>query len=293
MKRKIYSWMAFVIILCCCSCAKQEQGSDTANKSTKQEKADSQENKEQTESALEENENTFADQPDTMKISLPDGSQITVNKISAGSFQMGSYEGVGEDDELPVRDITITRDFYIGIYEVTQAQWKAIMGDNPSGFVGDDLPVETVSWGDCMEFCEKLSELSGYHISLPTEAQWEYACRAGSKSKWFFGEDESEYGKYATTNLEEKTLPVGSFKPNPNGLYDMYGNVMEWCLDYYTDKYPEDDVTDPTGCEMGETRISRGGGWGESPDSCRSGYRNACGEDIATDGIGFRIVVNP
>lgn len=237
-------------------------------------------------------ENQFADQPDTLTLSVS-GCEIVLNKISAGSFQMGSYEGVGEDDELPVREITITQDFYIGVYEITQAQWKAVMGENPSGFQGDDLPVETITWAQANEFCQKLSDATGYHVSLPTEAQWEYACRAGSTSKWFFGDDDGDYGTYATTDIDAATFPVGSFEPNPNGLYDMYGNVMEWCLDYYGDKYPEDDLTDPAGWESGETRISRGGGWGQSPDDCRSGYRNACGEDVATDGIGLRIVVNP
>lgn len=205
---------------------------------------------------------------------------------------MGSEEGIGEDDELPVREIVITDDFYIGTFEITQAQWEAVMGTNPSGFAGEDLPVESVSWYDALAFCEELSEISGYQVSLPTEAQWEHACRAGSDTKWFFGDDVSQYGKYGQTDMDAKTCSVGSFQPNPNGLYDMYGNVMEWCLDYYGDKYPEDNLLDPAGWATGETRVSRGGGWGESSDSCRSGYRNACGPECATDGIGFRIVIN-
>ncbi len=227
-------------------------------------------------------------------ITIPlEGCQIVLNRIDAGSFLMGSYEGVGDEDELPVREITLTKDYYMGIYEVTQAQWEAVMGNNPSGFKGESLPVETVSWEDAVTFCEKLSEISGYNVSLPTEAQWEYACRAGSESKWFFGENDTEYGTYGETNMDAKTYSAGSFQPNPNGLYDMYGNVMEWCLDYYRAEYLKDDLTDPTGPKSGEAKISRGGGWGESPDNCRSAYRNACGADSATDGIGFRIVINP
>lgn len=219
--------------------------------------------------------------------------EIVLNKIPAGTFLMGSYEGVGDEDELPVRNISITETFYMGIYEVTQEQWKAVMGNNPSYFVGDNLPVETVSWNDAIAFCEKLSQMTGYKVSLPTEAQWEYACRAGSETKWFFGEDEAAYASYGETDIDAKTYNVGKFQPNPNGLYDMYGNVMEWCLDYYRSEYLEDDLTDPAGPENGEAKVSRGGGWGASPDNCRSGYRNACGADSATDGIGFRIVIQP
>ena len=227
-----------------------------------------------------------------LTISL-DECDIILNQIEAGKFLMGSYEGVGDEDELPVREVTITDDYYIGIYEITQKQWYAVMGTNPSGFKGDDLPVETVTWNGAVAFCEKLSEISGYNVSLPTEAQWEYACRAGTTTKWFFGDDESLYGTYGETDIDKTTYSVGNFEPNPNGLYDMYGNVMEWCLDYYGSEYLADDLINPTGYESGEARISRGGGWGASPDYCRSGYRNACAENDCSDGIGFRIVVKP
>lgn len=229
---------------------------------------------------------------ETMVISLKN-CEIVLNKIEKGSFEMGSYEGIGEEDELPVRNITITEDFYIGAFEITQKQWEAVMGNNPSGFKGDNLPVETVTYTECIEFCKKLSEISGYKVSLPTEAQWEYACRAGSKSKWFFGDDEAKFDNYGETDVDVKTYEVGKFKPNPNGLYDMYGNVMEWCMDYYSSEYLEDDVKNPKGPDEGEARVSRGGGYGGSLDACRSGYRNACGENDASDGIGFRIVVKP
>lgn len=227
-----------------------------------------------------------------MRIILSDDCIIELKKINAGNFKMGSLEGIGEEDELPVRDIDITTDFYIGTYEITQKQWETVTGSNPSSFKGDNLPVETVSWTDCMEFCKKLSRSTGLDITLPTEAQWEYACRAGSETKWFFGDTEVGFGKYANENTDDKTLPVGSFEPNPNGLYDMYGNIMEWCLDYYSPEYDPDDLTDPCKNDSGEARVSRGGGWGGSADDCRSAYRNACGENEAGDGIGLRIVVN-
>lgn len=227
-----------------------------------------------------------------MIINLSDEQSISLRKISAGEFKMGSYEGIGEEDELPVRNISITNDFYMGTFEITQGQWETVMKNNPSSFKGEDLPVESVSWNDCVKFCEKLSDGTGLNVNLPTEAQWEYACRAGSGTKWFFGDDEDEFGKYANSDIDEKTYAGARFEPNPNGLYNMYGNVMEWCLDYYGAEYPKDDIVNPTGCDEGEARVSRGGGWGMSPDDCRSAYRNACGENEKTDGIGLRIVVN-
>lgn len=244
----------------------------------------------------QENDTQTGEMSDISPVSLTiplDGCEIVLNKITAGSFVMGSYEGVGDEDELPVREVTITNDYYMGIYEITQTQWKTVMGTNPSNFKGTDLPVETITWDEAQLFCEKLSEISGYNVALPTEAQWEYACRAGSSAKWFFGEDENLFDLYGETDIDAKTYPVGSFQPNPNGLYDMYGNVMEWCQDYYRAEYIEDDLIDPLCLDVSEARISRGGGWGSSPDICRSGYRNACGASDATDGIGLRIVINP
>lgn len=232
------------------------------------------------------------DENGEMHINLSDEQSISLRKITAGEFKMGSYEGTGEEDELPVRDITITKDYYIGTFEITQAQWEAVMNNNPSSLKGADLPVESVSWKECGEFCKKLSDKTGLNVSMPTEAQWEYACRAGSDTIWFFGDNEEEFGKYANLDTDEKTYAGAKFQPNPNGLYNMYGNVMEWCLDYYGGEYPKDDLVDPTGCKSGDARVSRGGGWGMSPDGCRSAYRNACGENEKSDGIGLRIVVN-
>ena len=229
---------------------------------------------------------------DNIVIKLSDDNMVSLNKISSGTFKMGTYEGFGDEDELPVRDITITNDYYIGVCEITQKQWEAVMGENPSSFKGENMPVESVSWTECMKFCEKLSKSTGLDITLPTEAQWEYACRAGSDTKWFFGEDVAEFGKYDNADTDAKTSDVAQFMPNPNGLYDMYGNVMEWCLDYYSPEYLKDDTTDPKGPEKGDAKVSRGGGWGANPDECRSAYRNACGENEKSDGIGLRIVIN-
>ncbi len=286
-----------IVNLAVCNIACSSKDGETKNKqsekSEKQKENKTDGKKNSSADAKQKMKNAKLDEDEKqMTIQLSDGTEIVLNKIDAGSFQMGSFEGVGEEDELPVRDVTITKDYYMGVYEITQKQWQSVMGDNPSNFQGDNLPVETVNWEECMEFCEKLSDWTGLDVTLPTEAQWEDACRAGTTSRWFFGEDTALFGTYANENTDDTTMPVGSFEANPNGLYDMYGNVYEWCLDYYSPEYQENDAEDPTGPESGEARVSRGGGWGGSPDDCRSGYRNACGQTEKTDGIGFRIVVN-
>ena len=191
--------------------------------------------------------------------------------IPAGTFTMGD----GDD----AHDVTLTKPFKMGVHEVTQAQYEQVMGVNPSKFKGADNPVENVSWDDAVEFCRRLSELpaekaAGNVYRLPTEAEWEYACRAGTTTKYSFGDDESEFGDYAwyCDNSDEQTHPVGSKKPNAWGLYDMHGNVLEWCQDWYGD-YPSGSVTDPTGPAVGSHRVIRGGSWDRTAGYCRSAHR--------------------
>ncbi|WP_099468967.1 formylglycine-generating enzyme family protein [Konateibacter massiliensis] len=231
--------------------------------------------------------------PEEIRIELSAGVSMEFVLIEAGSFFMGSYEGEGDEDEQSRHKVTITEAFYIGKYEVTQKQWNLVMGDNPSHFEGTDNPVDTVSWTDSVAFTEKLSELAQRNITLPTEAQWEYACRSGSDTKWFFGASEESAGEYGwiDSNAQGTTHPVGLKKPNPWGVYDMYGNVQEWCLDWYADSYSGTASKDPQGAKDGASRIIRGGGWGDFPDNARSAYRNASGEEIENDGIGFRCVM--
>ena len=166
--------------------------------------------------------------------------------------------------------------------ETTQGQWEAVMGKNPSHFKGADLPMEMVSWDDCQEFLKKLSEkakdqLKGKKAGLPTEAQWEYACRAGEKGKWCFGDDEKSLGEYAwyDKNSGNTTHPVGEKKANAWGLFDMHGNVWEWCEDWYG-AYEKGAATDPTGPAKGDARCFRGGSWGYGGVDSRSAdrYRN-------------------
>lgn len=228
---------------------------------------------------------------DLSELKINEDLSISLSMIPAGTFLMGSYEGIGGEDELPVRNVTISKCYLMGTYEITQKEWESVMGDNPSSHKGDNLPVENITFKEAMDFCQKLSDLSGYQVSLPTEAQWEYACRGGSEDLWFFGNDDSMYGTYSGSSEADSTYEVGLYQPNPNGLYDLYGNVMEWCLDYYNMEYDEEDLVDPLDERKNISRVIRGGGWGGSPDECRSGYRNASGEEVATDGIGLRIVV--
>ena len=171
------------------------------------------------------------------------GLQGNMVRIPAGTFMMGSEEN---DSEKPVHEVTLSA-FEISATPVTQAQYEAVMGDNPSHFKDPDNPVENVSWDDAMKFCEKLKQRTGQEFMLPSEAQWEYACRAGSSSKYCFGDAEEELGDYAwyDKNSEGRTHPAGRKKPNAWGLYDMHGNVWEWCQDWWADNYASDAVSDP------------------------------------------------
>lgn len=237
--------------------------------------------------------NNGAELNKTQTISLSDNVNMEFVLINPGSFMMGEDEGVGDSDESPKHKVTITQPFYLGKYEVTQEQWMTIMGNNPSTFKGKMNPVDTVSWEDCQIFIQKLSEKTGQKFSLPTEAQWEFACRAGTTTPWSFGENEDIAGDYAwiNENSNKTTNPVGSKEPNAWGIYDMYGNIQEWCADWYTNKYQIENSTDPIGPSSGDSRIVRGGGWGENTIDIRSSYRNCNGPDGKNDGIGFRCVM--
>ena len=184
----------------------------------------------------------------------------------------------------------------MGVYEVTQEQYEAVMGTNPSMFKGPENPVEQVSWNDAVEFCKKLSTKTGKMVRLPTEAQWEYACRAGSKTAFGYGDDAdySNLGDYAwyTNNSESKTHPVGQKKPNAWGLYDMHGNVWEWCSDWHAESYANAKTTDPQGPGSGTHRVVRGGGWCNDPQGCRSAFRFRLTPDRRDYNIGFRVAVD-
>jgi formylglycine-generating enzyme required for sulfatase activity len=240
--------------------------------------------------------------------------------IPAGKFKMGSGKDEKErfDDEGPVREVQITRAFYLGAYEVTQGQYAKVTGRYPSYFSEDGrgkdkvkgldtskLPLENVSWEQAVAFCKELSERAeekkaGRVYRLPTEAEWEYACRAGTSTPFHFGKSLSStqanfqgdypYGTAKKGPTLDRPAAVGSYKPNAWGLYDMHGNVMEWCADRYDDDYYDmGERKDPKGPESGKDRVLRGGSWNDHARNCRSAYRFRASPRNRYINIGFRV----
>jgi len=244
----------------------------------------------------------FGTVPPPQELTLDLGGDITMDlvRIPAGTFMMGSplTELDRDADEGQVHEVTLSQDFYMGIYEVTQEQYQAVTGADPSYFTSSGLtaPVEKVSWYDAVVFCDQLSLLAGRTVALPTEAQWEYACRAGSTTRFYYGDDldYSLLGAYAwySSNSGDQTHPVGEKAPNLWGLYDMHGNVWEWCSDWYDGNYYQyANNTDPQGPQITNRRVMRGGSWTPSPGPCRSANRNRNYPDNRHYFLGFRVVV--
>jgi formylglycine-generating enzyme required for sulfatase activity len=237
-------------------------------------------------------------------LDLGEGVSMNLVWISAGTFVMGSpdNEESRDDNEGPLTRATLSG-FWMGETEVTQAQWKALMGKNPSYFKDDNLPVERVSWNSAIEFCDKLSAQVGYRVSLPTETQWEYACRAGATTPFAFGQTISTsqanyngaqvYGAGSKGANRKKTTPAKSFPPNAWGLYDMHGNVWEWCADWHAGSLPGGSVANPSGPSDGWLRVCRGGSWRDSPRYARSACRSKWGANGRHNGLGFRVAVAP
>ena len=252
------------------------------------------------------NDNSMQSTQSNQIHSTPLTSMITTVLIPAGTFRMGNTGAyVGNPDEKPVHSVTITNSYYMGKYAITQSQWNAIMTNNPSLFIGDSLPVETVNWLDAVRFCNKLSDKDGlqecYNYSdtnnvqwnikangwrLPTEAEWEYACKAGTQTDFYTGNcmfpsyepvdpNLDMAGWYAGNMKTNSTYPVGLKQPNTFGLYDMHGNVFQWCWDVY-DSYQTGNLTDPIGpvATSSSRRVSRGGCWDSNADVCRSSNRS-------------------
>lgn len=247
----------------------------------------------------------MADEKENLYISLSDRVNPEMIWVVPGIFMMGTPNQDKDSVEIQ-HQVTLTRGFWLGKYEVTQAQYQTVMGINPSHFKGDNLPVENVSWNDATNFCAKLTEIEkaagrlpeGYEYTLPTEAQWEYACRAGTSTElnsgknltdWTECPNVDELGWYGC-NSNKQTHPVGQKKPNAWGFYDMSGNVWEWCLDWY-EKYSPEAVTDPAGPANGAYRVLRGGGWYNNACICRSAYRYNRNPSRYYSNIGFRVVL--
>lgn len=230
-------------------------------------------------------------------LDLGGGVELKFALIPAGEFLMGSAGGESDrrSDEGPQHQVKLTQPFYMLTTEVTQQQYSQIMGTNPSKFKGTENPVETVSWNDAVEFCRKLSEKAERQISLPTEAQWEYACRAGTNTRFCFGEDDQLLGSYSwyQGNSNSQTHAVATKQPNAWGLYDMHGNVWEWCSDWYDGNYYSSSPSvDPNGPSSGSSRVLRGGSWYANPVYCRSAYRSGIAPDNRDCSRGFRVVLD-
>jgi len=229
-------------------------------------------------------------------IALANGVTLEMVWIPPGTFTMGSPEREqGRDNDEKEHRVTLTKGFWMGRYEVTQEQWQAVMGSNPSEFKGAKHPVEQISWDDCQTFVKKLNERLQTADSrqqtfrLPTEAEWEYACRAGTTEP--YAGDLDAMGWYDKIS-ESKTHPVGRKQPNDWGLYDMHGNVWEWCQDRGGD-YPEGPVTDPQGAPSGSFRVFRGGSWDFIATGCRSANRLRYVPVYRYDDLGVRVVLAP
>ena len=206
--------------------------------------------------------------------------------IPPGTFLMG---GNGQTPN-PQHRVTLSKGFWMGITPVTQAQWQGVMGYNPSNFRGDDRPVEMVSWDDCQEFCAKMKQLTGKPVRLPTEAEWEYACRAGTTSEYWNGNGEDALKKvgWFSGNSSGETKSVAKLAANPWGLYDVHGNVWEWCQDWHG-ALAAANQNDPIGSSNGSSRVLRGGSWNHAPADCLAAYRNYYAPAARRKYCGFRV----
>ena len=227
--------------------------------------------------------------------------------IPPGEFLMGAPAGNTDatDREKPQHSVRITKPFCVGTTEVTQGQWKAVMGTTPwssktHGSTGVDYPATYVSWYDACEFCRSLSDKENKTYQLPSEAEWEYACRAGTTTKYWFGDDDSQLSNYAWYDKNAFNIglnyahAVGTKQPNPWGLFDMYGNVWEWCDDWYdANFYQQSGKYDPRGFASGSLRANRGGYWSNGPAYCRSANRSSDSPDRRSEDLGFRVVLAP
>ena len=233
--------------------------------------------------------------------SLGDDLDLDLVLIPSGTFMMGDDRH--HQDEQPIHQVTVPS-FYIGKYPITQAQYRVVMGENQGDAVGIDYPIEKINWHDAIAFCHKLSQQTGKHYSLPSEAQWEYACRAGTTTSFHFGDTitpelanyngDYPYGGAAKGENRAQATPVGSFPANAFGLYDMHGNVWEWCLDGYQPSYqgaPIDGSAVAAGLTDGVKRVMRGGAWDYVARGCRSAVRCSLDAGLRVGGCGLRVVM--
>jgi formylglycine-generating enzyme required for sulfatase activity len=215
-------------------------------------------------------------------------------EVQGGTFRMGcsqEQQNACENDESPLHSVTLST-FKISKYEITQTQWKSIMGNNPSKYAGDNFPVDNVSWDDVQEFISRLNVITGKNYRLPTEAEWEYAARGGNQCKGYIysGSNHPDDVAWSSGNSGGQTHAVGTKKANELGIYDMSGNVWEWCLDWYG-SYPAAAQKNPTGTKSGSYRVNRGGGRNSNAYHCRVTCRNLNSPGARRDSLGFRVVL--
>ena len=238
---------------------------------------------------------TPATNSDNISIPVKDGISIDMVRVEAGTFTMGATPEMKNpyNEEKPAHKVTLTNDYYIGKYEVTQAIWKTVIGKNPSRFKGDNLPVENVSWDDCQKFLRKLNRITGKKFRLPTEAEWEYAARGGKKSRGYqySGSNNLSDVAWYGDNSGYTTHPVGVKQANELGIYDMAGNVGEWCQDGYR-FYTIFSQTNPTGANNESGSMCRGGRWTEYAGYCRSSFRYDYSHDFSNYNLGLRLVLS-
>jgi formylglycine-generating enzyme required for sulfatase activity len=236
---------------------------------------------------------------DSLLLDLGEGVEMEFVLIKPGKFMMGDADG--DLGEKPVHEVRITKPFYMGKYKVTQRQWEVVMGNNPSYFQGPRNPVENINWEESQLFLHKLNQRlahTGLKFRLPTSAQREYACRAGSTTRYSFGDNAEELDQYAwyRRNSDGRTHPVGEKKPNAWGLYDMHGNTWEMCVDWFDDQsdyYGQSPTDDPQGPAFGSFRVIRGGSWSASPARCGSGRRYPCNMQVRINNCGLRVACEP
>ena len=242
---------------------------------------------------MEDVKDLIASQAPQLKVKLGAATWEFI-RIQPGSFRMGSLPGEAgrEEGEMQQKLVKITRPFYLGKYEVTQLQWRSIMGSNPSEVEGDDLAVDQVQYPDALRFCQKLSAALAVEVTLPTEAQWEYACRAGTSTRFYTGNSDADLARAAWfhENSGGKVHPGGQKTPNAWGLYDILGNVYEPCIDYITSfkNLPEND---PEGTRFDDMGAMRGGFYMDPASRCRAAFRTRTSSRFG--GMGVRLAIRP
>jgi len=312
MNAKIISLTAlFVSLVCLVSCSGKDQAGDGKAQAGNQAQAGAG-------SAALPAVDPDTGYPRQLTLDLGDNIFMKLTLIPSRTFLMGRLDNPNKptpDFDEHQHEVRISKPFYLGVYQVTQAQYQQVMGRNPSAFVDPknpaaraSWPVERVSWDDAVEFCHRMSEITGRRVSLPTEAQWELACRAGTQTMFSFGNSLAEfhqYGNYcdlsntddlphqdkAHSDGADKTAKVGSYKPNAWGLYDMHGNVLEWCADWYGERYPATPQVDPEGPKSGTLKVLRGGHWKNAAIFAHSAHRSQGPPNSRMEYIGFRVTV--